>query len=155
MPGLLLFILIGVPLVEIFLFIEIGGAIGAGWTVLLIFATAMIGLSMMRRQGLDVLRRAQTAQARGGAPLGEIAHGVLILLAGLMLLTPGFLTDALGFFLLWPAGRLFLMASLLEALLPNIIGRFGAGPVSPQKPSPEQNIIEGDYKVNDQPSGKE
>ena len=47
MPGLLLFILIGVPLVEIFLFIEIGGAIGAGWTVLLIFATAMIGLSMM------------------------------------------------------------------------------------------------------------
>jgi len=155
MRGLLLFILIGVPIVEIFLFIEIGGAIGAGWTVLLIIATALIGLSMMRRQGLDVLRRAQATQARGGAPLGELAHGVLVLLAGFLLLTPGFLTDSLGFFLLWPTGRAILLATLLEAFLPAFISRFGAGATARRDTPQQNNVIEGDYRVNDPPSDKE
>ena len=89
--GLLaLFLFIVLPVIEIYLFIEIGGALGAGWTIVLIFLTAAIGVSAMRRQGLAVLQEAQAAQHAGRPPLAAVAHGVLILLGGLLLLVPGF-----------------------------------------------------------------
>ena len=86
--ALILFIVL--PVIEIYLFIEIGAAIGAGWTIVLIFITAAIGLSAMRRQGLAVLQEAQAAQNAGRPPLAAVAHGVLILLGGGLLLAPGF-----------------------------------------------------------------
>ena len=107
MPGLIPLILIIVPIVEIALFVQIGGAIGLGWTLLIILATAMLGARAIRRQGLNALARAQAQMASGQPPVGEILHGVLILIAGIMLLTPGFFTDTLGLLLLFPATRLF------------------------------------------------
>ena len=98
MPGLIPLILIIVPIIEITLFVQIGGAIGLGWTLLVILATAMLGARAIRRQGIDALARAQAQMATGKPPVGEIVHGVLILMAGILLLTPGFMTDALGFF---------------------------------------------------------
>ena len=109
--GLLaLFLLIILPIIEIYLFIEIGGALGAGWTILLIFLTAAIGVSAMRQQGLAVLQEAQSAQAAGRPPLAAAAHGLLILLGGGLLLLPGFLTDAIGFLCLFRPIRLFLIS---------------------------------------------
>ena len=105
MPGLIPLILIIVPIIEITLFVQIGGAIGLGWTLLIILATAMLGARAIRRQGLNALARAQAQMASGQPPVGEIVHGVLILIAGIMLLTPGFFTDTLGLLLLFPATR--------------------------------------------------
>lgn len=144
----LLILLIGVPLIEIYLFILVGGTIGAGWTVLAIIATAVFGLSLMRRQGLAVLREAQAAQARGQPPIAEAAHGIFILLAGALLLTPGFMTDGLGFLLLWRGFRLFLIASLLEAAL---AGLYAASFTHKPPDIPDMpDIIEGEYWTKDE-----
>ena len=99
MPGLIPLILIIVPIIEITLFVQIGGSIGLGWTLFIILATAMIGARAIRRQGINALARAQAQMASGQPPVGEIVHGVLILIAGVLLMTPGLLTDALGIFL--------------------------------------------------------
>ena len=115
MPGILLLPLIFVPAVEIYLFIEIGGAIGAGWTFVLILLTGFWGLSAMRSQGLSVLAEARKAQARGQVPVAALAHGVvLILFGGLMLVVPGFLTDTPGLILMLPWGRLLIIESVFK-----------------------------------------
>lgn len=154
--GLLaLFLFIVLPAIEIYLFIEIGGALGAGWTIVLIFLTAAIGVSAMRRQGLAVLQEAQAAQNAGRPPLAAVAHGVLILLGGLLLLVPGFFTDGLGFLCLWRPARLFFIAALLEALLPHIIRMRPMRPMRGDTPAAhdatevDTKTIEGDYRIDD------
>ena len=151
--GLLaLFLFIVLPVIEIYLFIEIGGALGAGWTIMLIFITAAIGVSAMRRQGLAVLQEAQAAQNAGRPPLAAVAHGVLILLGGVLLLVPGFFTDALGFLCLWRPARLFLIAALLETILPHIIRMRpmrGANRASPAARDSDDKTIEGDYRIDE------
>ncbi len=151
MPGLLLTLLILVPLIEIALFIQIGGALGMGWTLFLIVATALIGLSAVRRQGLTTLMAVQKAQKDGRAPLAEAAHGVLILLAGGFLLTPGFFTDAIGFFLLWPGGRRLVMETVLGHFLPPLFRQTGPRQGQQKRSARPQspNIIEGQYRVDD------
>jgi UPF0716 protein FxsA len=121
MRAVFLLILILLPAVEITLFIQLGGAIGAGWTFLLIIATAAIGLSAMRQQGMATLAQAQMAQAEGRQPVAEMGNGLLILMAGLLLLIPGFLTDALGLMLLWPFGRRLMIGTMLAFVLPAIL----------------------------------
>jgi UPF0716 protein FxsA len=105
MPLLLLAVFLVVPLIEVFLFIEIGGAIGALWTVLLCVATAVAGAALVRHQGQSVMASAQQALRENRMPATEAFDGICILLAGLMLLTPGFFTDAVGFALLIPPLR--------------------------------------------------
>lgn len=153
MPGILLLLLIFVPAVEIYLFIEIGGAIGAGWTFVLILLTGFWGLSAMRSQGLSVLAEAQKAQARGQVPVAALAHGVLILFGGLMLVVPGFLTDTLGLILMLPWGRLLIIESVLSALLPSLMRGFqmrrpADAPDASSRPTPP-GTIEGDFIVHD------
>lgn len=154
--GLLaLFLLIILPVIEIYLFIEIGGALGTGWTILLIFMTAALGVTAMRRQGLAVLQEAQAAQGRGRPPIGAVAHGILILMGGGLLLLPGFFTDALGLLCLLRPVRLFLIAAVLEALLPHIVRmRPGAGGHAQSKGGTgrpvDDKTIEGDYRVDDE-----
>lgn len=155
MPGLLLFLLVFIPALEIYLFIEIGGTIGAGWTFVLIIATGLWGLGALRRQGVAVLAEAQSAQARGQVPVAAMAHGVLILLGGGLLLLPGFFTDALGLVLMLRWGRLLVIETVLSALMPALMRGFQM-----RRPPPSQdgdtarpsapNIIEGDYSVNDE-----
>lgn len=155
MPGLFVFLLVIIPALEIYLFIEIGGAIGAGWTFVLIIATALWGISALRRQGLAVLAEAQKAQARGQVPVAALAHGVLILFGGGLLLLPGFFTDMLGLVLMLRWGRLLAIETVLSALLPALMRGFqmrGAPPASPSDTarSPKPTIIEGDFSVNDE-----
>lgn len=95
------------PLLEIGLFILVGGWIGLWPTLAVVILTGMLGMSLMRWQGMGVLREAQTA---GVSPVSPIAHGALILLGGFLLILPGFFTDVLGILLMVPVVRRFLIA---------------------------------------------
>lgn len=103
MPLLLLFV--AVPIIEIALFIKVGGWIGLWPTLAIVVATAIIGTLLLRHQGTAVLRQLQESLDRGTNPVDPIAHGALILVAAVLLLTPGFFTDTVGFLLLVPSLR--------------------------------------------------
>ena len=94
--------LIAVPVVEIAVFIEVGGRIGLWSTVGLIVLTALIGTALLRHQGLSTLARAKASLDQGKLPMRELLDGVCLLIAGALLLTPGFVTDAAGTLLLVP-----------------------------------------------------
>jgi UPF0716 protein FxsA len=104
----LILIFIVVPLIEILLLIEIGSRIGAFNTILVIVLTAILGASMMRQQGFTIMRNIQRDLSQGRMPTGELINGALVLVGGIVLLTPGFFTDAVGFILLIPATRGFI-----------------------------------------------
>lgn len=93
------------PALEIGVMIWAGGQIGPWWVVLLIIFTGIIGAWLAKRQGLDTFRKAQHAMQAGRAPQEEIFDGICILIGGIVLLTPGFITDAIGFVLLIPSTR--------------------------------------------------
>jgi UPF0716 protein FxsA len=99
----LLFIL--VPLVELYFIIVVGDMIGALWTVLLVLMTAVIGVNLLRLQGMSTLGRAQRNMAQGQVPAMEMMEGVALAVAGILLITPGFITDSIGFLLLLPVTR--------------------------------------------------
>lgn len=99
--------LLFVPLMEIALFVSIGGEIGLTATLLVVLVTALIGSITIRRQGLNTLQKLRTLKADQEAPIVMI-EGVMVGAAGLLLLTPGFLTDAIGFLLLIPPVRRYL-----------------------------------------------
>lgn len=96
---------IAVPLIEIALFIQIGGAIGLWPTLLVVVLTAVIGTQLMRAQGALALRDLQKSFGQLQDPTEPLAHGAMILFSGALLLTPGFFTDFVGFALLVPAVR--------------------------------------------------
>ena len=103
--GLLPFILLIIPMLEIGAFIVIGQQIGIAATLAMIVVTAVIGSILLRTQGFGLLARIQQETAAGRVPGRELVHGVMILIAGVLLLTPGFITDTLGFLLFIPALR--------------------------------------------------
>ena len=94
-----------VPLVELFLLIRLGGIIGALWTVLLVIGTGALGAYLTRQQGWKVWNQIQTELQVGRFPAGQMIDGLLLLVAGAVLITPGIITDALGLILLFPATR--------------------------------------------------
>jgi UPF0716 protein FxsA len=94
-----------VPLVELFLLVKLGTVVGVGPTVALVIFTGVLGAWLARQQGLGVLRRLSEDLAVGRLPAEALIDGLLILIAGAVLLTPGLLTDALGFLLLVPQSR--------------------------------------------------
>lgn len=112
MGWILFALLIGVPLIEIYLFVEVGGWIGTWPTIGLVVATAIAGSVMLRAQGARVMQRAQEKLAQGEPPVTDLLDGIGLLLAGALLLTPGFLTDAVGFAMLLPAVRHWLAATI-------------------------------------------
>ena len=130
-----------VPLAEIWFLIKVGGWIGAFTTVALVVLTAVIGASLARIQGMATLQRLQGTLARGEAPAMEMLEGVLLLIGALLLLTPGFLTDALGFACLVPFTR---KALALWALKHVIV----APPTKGPRPSdnPASHTIEGEFR---------
>lgn len=142
----LLIAFILVPIVEIALFIEVGGAIGLWPTLGVVVLTAVAGTALMRAQGMAVLAELQHSLESGGNPTGPIANGALILIAGVLLLTPGFFTDALGFALLLPPVR----AAVIRAGAARLAGRFtivsaGARRGGPEAPEGPGNTIDADY----------
>lgn len=111
----LLFVLfLLIPLIEIFFLIQVGQVIGAGWTIFLVVATAVIGAFLLRLQGFQTLHRAQSAMSRGQLPAVEMLEGLCLLVSGALLLTPGFFTDTVGFLLLVPPVRRALIAQMLK-----------------------------------------
>jgi UPF0716 protein FxsA len=101
----LILIFVGLPILEIALFIEVGGAIGLLPTLGVILGTAVLGAAIVRWQGLRALDRLRASVATGADPVGPIAHGALILVAGALLVLPGFFTDLCGLLLLVPPVR--------------------------------------------------
>ena len=111
--SILFLLLLTVPVLEIYLLIKVGSVIGAGYTILLVFATAILGAYLLRKQGLSTLARAQEALKNNEIPAMEMLEGVILLLTGALLLTPGFFTDTIGFLCLIPVIRQFLVKKLI------------------------------------------
>lgn len=103
----LVLIFIIVPLMEILLLIEIGSRIGTLNTIVIILLTGILGAYMMRQQGFAILANIRGDLSQGRMPTGELINGVLVLVGGILLLTPGFFTDVVGFLLLIPITRGF------------------------------------------------
>ncbi len=134
----LLLAMIVVPIVEIAVFIELGGFLGLWPTLGTIILTAMVGSALLRLQGLSTLRRVMQSVERGRLPLAEVFDGLCLLVAGALLLTPGFVTDAVGFLLFIPTFRAAL-------------GRLGArylvksGRVTVSAGAAGETIIDGEF----------
>jgi len=102
---ILITLFITVPIIEIFLLIKVGSIVGAIPTILLIIATAILGAFLLKAQGISTLNRVQSSLQRGEVPALEMMEGLILLVCGALLLTPGFFTDALGFIALIPIIR--------------------------------------------------
>ena len=106
MPLILFSLFVLIPVLEIATFIQVGSVVGLPMTLLGILFTAVLGAFLVRQQGFKVLNDAKTNLANQKSPAEQMIHGVFILIAGLLLLTPGFLTDSIGFLFLIPPLRL-------------------------------------------------
>ena len=131
-----------------YLLIEVGGYIGALPTIALVMLTAVIGVVLLRIQGLATLTRGMGRLQRGELPAQELAEGLLLAMAGALLLTPGFVTDTVGFLLLFPPTRVAVAARLLS----RVEIRPG-GPAGPSGAHGGYTIIEGEFERHaDDPS---
>jgi UPF0716 protein FxsA len=110
----LLFVLL--PIAEIYVIIKVGQAIGALWTILLLIADSVIGARLLSWQGRTAWRRFQEALAAGRMPHNEIFDGVLIVVGGTLLLTPGFITDVFGLLFLLPPTRVFFRRAVARSI---------------------------------------
>ena len=106
--------IITIPVIEIFLFIKIGSQIGAITTILLIFATAIIGVYYAKYEGLNTLKSGFTQISKNIAPTYEMISGAAIAFAALLLIIPGFATDILGFLILFPISRNFFLKKFFD-----------------------------------------
>jgi UPF0716 protein FxsA len=118
---LLLLLFIAVPAVELALLIEVGARLGTLPTLGLIVATGVLGAALARHQGLAVLAQVRAETAAGRMPAGPLVDGLLILIAGAVLMTPGLLTDLLGFALLVPPVRIAVMAALRRRFAVHVV----------------------------------
>jgi UPF0716 protein FxsA len=115
-----------VALIELALFIVVGSRIGVGPTLLIILLTGMLGAGLTKSQGTRALRNFRQASAQGRLPHAEIVDGLMILVAGALLLSPGFFTDLVGFFILIPPVRAALRGMGVAYLMQRIIVPSGA-----------------------------
>lgn len=141
----LLFLLI--PVIEIYFLIQVGGVIGAFPTILLVVTTAVAGVILLRLQGLITLQRVQLAMARGELPTMAMFEGVVLLISGALLLTPGFFTDAIGFAGLIPPIRQRLIRIFIERSIQSGTSEFRSASTSGEKQSPR--TLEGEFRRED------
>ncbi len=106
--------LLCVPLLELYVIIQVAGGIGTGQTILLLVAVSVVGAWMVRRSGIGVLNQLRRRLSAGEMPGAELVDGMLILIAGAFMLTPGFLTDAVGLTLLFPPTRIIVRTLLIR-----------------------------------------
>jgi UPF0716 protein FxsA len=132
----LLLAFIAVPLIEIGLFIQVGGWLTLWPTLGIVLLTGIIGTILVRRQGLRMLGELRTSMSQMRDPLSPLAHGALILFAGALLLTPGFFTDTIGFLLLIPPLR--------QWIIKRIVARVVVVRGDARRPASE-DVIDGDY----------
>ncbi len=145
MPLLLLFI--AVPLIEITLFIQIGGLIGLGWTLAIVIGTALLGSWLVRQQGALALNELRQSFNALSDPTEPLAHGAMILFSGALLLTPGFFTDALGFALMIPAVRRWVYRTMRERVTVQSFSMGGAEQSFRADSAPNgDDVIDGDFE---------
>lgn len=139
-----LLLFVGAPLVELYFLIEVGSVIGALPTILVSIFTAVLGGALVRMQGMSVLLRVRESLDREEAPALEMMEGAVLMVSGLLLLLPGFITDAFGFLMLVPPVRkAFILAVLKRSGLLSPATRAGADE------SVQIHIIEGEYRRDD------
>ena len=128
-----LFILI--PIIEISLFIEIGSIIGSFYTIMLIFITAIVGVFFVRQQGISTFQKLTSQLQNLETPVQTMFEGLVILISGILLITPGFFTDALGFLGLIPFSRII----FIKLVASYILSRYG------KQSNQNANTIEGEF----------
>lgn len=151
----LLTLFIVVPIVEMLVLIKVGGLIGALPTVGLVLLTAVIGLALLKQQGISTLMRAQEKVDSGELPANEMVEGIFLAVGGALLLTPGFVTDFFGFCCLIPGVRQVLLKRAIVMFKPNVVfysnqsarSRYEQGDQTPGAES--GSTIEGDYRRED------
>jgi UPF0716 protein FxsA len=152
--GMVAAVFVVVPLVEIYLIVQAGQAIGIGWTILVLVADSLLGALLLKREGLAAWRALTSALASYRMPARELADGALVLVGGTLLLTPGFFTDALGFFFIVPFTRPVARRALTSVVTRKLLGGpAGAsrtrGPQGPgggerrQRPGPD-SVVRGE-----------
>jgi UPF0716 protein FxsA len=143
--SVLFLLLLLVPLVEIYFLIQVGRVIGAVPTIALVVFTALLGAMLLRFQGWTTLQRTRLSMAQGQLPAIEMMEGVLLVFAGILLLIPGFFTDAIGFLLLVPPLR----RALIRWFLSRSAGPPPRPPGTGQPPHRDPYTIEGEYRRDD------
>ena len=128
----ILFVIIVIPVIEIYLLIKIGSQIGAISTIFLIFLTAIIGIYYAKYEGLNTLKSGFAQLRKNETPAYEVISGAAIAFAALLLIIPGFATDILGFFLIFPISRKFVFNKMSK--------KFS------QKKNEKNNFIDGDFE---------
>ncbi|TQV70899.1 FxsA family protein [Aliikangiella marina] len=154
---LILFIL--VPIIEIGVFIQVGGFLGLWPTLLIVLVTAVLGVNLLKQQGLRAWMDIQTSMAQGKVPAVEMASAAQLLFAGGLLLTPGFVTDGVGFALMVPAVRLALAQYLMNHwakkatvvsstnfYYTNETQRSDGSPINESHKRPGNRTIEGEFE---------
>lgn len=139
----LLLAFIAVPMIEIALFIQVGGFIGIWWTLLIVLLTAITGSYLVRNQGLRELGNLQRSFSELKDPTEPLANGAMILFAGALLLTPGFFTDVVGLALLIPGVR---RSAFLWARSRIKVKSFEMGAEPPAQPQPKDTVIDGEFE---------
>lgn len=155
--GIIFLALVSVPLIEIYLLISVGRSIGAGSTILVVLFTAVLGAWLLRMQGLNTLQRIQTSTAEGKLPATELIEGLILLVTGALLLTPGFFTDAIGFALLVPGIRGWFARRMIAAGVYRVQSGGKAQGSNPYRDAQarESQTIEGEYYETDSPSNRD
>ncbi len=140
---------LAVPMIEIALFIQVGGLIGLWPTLAIVVLTAILGTWLVRTQGALAMQDLRASFSARGDPAEALAHGAMILVAGVLLLTPGFFTDAVGFALLMPPFRRAAFAWLRKRVH---VQAFTTGDPDPRHRPAQPDILEGDYVEVDPPA---
>ena len=138
---------IGVPVLEIYLLIQIGQTIGAWWTVVLLVAAGVLGSWLVKREGSRAWRALADALGAGRMPAKELADGALILFGGTLLLTPGFVSDLVGAFCILPFTRPLARRALTRVLSRRLAGAVTAsyaGPRARQRPGTDESVVRGE-----------
>lgn len=150
-----LFLLFAIlPIVEIAILINVGEQIGGWYTVAIVIVTAFAGAHLVRQQGISTLMQAQQKMQTGTMPGQEMAEGLLLVIAGVLLVTPGFITDAIGFLLSLPMTRPLIAKGLLKSLSlkminPSFNHQFTQQQPPPHSTSQSEDIIEGEFEHKD------
>jgi UPF0716 protein FxsA len=142
MPFLLIVLFIVVPIAELAVLIQIGQLIGVWWTIALLVVDAILGSLLARSQGRSVWRRFNAAIQAGRPPAREVMDGALVLFGGALLLTPGFLSDILGVFLLLPPTRALVRAVLVRRFAGRMVASM-SGPRVGGSPPHQAYDVEG------------
>lgn len=145
---------IAIPIIEIYLLLQVGGLIGVLPTIALVILTAVVGVNLLRAQGFQTMARFQQEVSSGQLPAATMMEGVALLFGGALLLTPGFMTDTIGFLCLIPFTRKTLIYWLLKRVPMQAGFSMHTGPQQAPRPA-DEDIIEGEFesknKSNDKP----